>query len=610
MAYKPSIDDISEVEQKSGYKPSLSDISDPNKASDMSVILRGLLSGAAEPGRGLANLMASGLQKIPGAGKLVHQIPEQQTQMLSPAEQQSALGKGSEVVGQVAPALASGGLSGLAEEALPAAAQAATRGLAAPAASMAAYSAATSPDDRGSQAALGALGGAGGELLARGVGAIPGSLGRIVGGTRAPEEVKAAQAVVPKGVKMPLGDVADSPWLQNAYKITQGVFGSGANKPYEQLRSALGDSLSKADLPSPDKVGNVNQSVMDDMTRKYEALKDNTRAQYDALGRAADSMNVPLDKDGLNDSIKKALDSVSGKLATKSGKRQLSDAVSDLKSYQGDIKDFGTATDQISNLNQDLTDSRNAGNYQAYRLYTLAKNGLEKTIEDSAKNNPELYQQYLNAKNARITQGKMEMLDKKTESPFYKAYQKGATPGNLVDQYVKPSKGTQDFTNLTQQLSDHIDPETGKAILSKKISAPSVGKQLDNLSKFTPEQIHELAGSESAPHLNNLTEFNKYFPGAVNKAFEPKTGFLGEKVAQALQLAGGGFGAAHGVGTGGVSIAAPMLGARAIQSGMRSPSLRNAYIKSLEKGAKKPTSDLMRHLSAALMAQGLTQGGQ
>ena len=158
--------------------------------------------------------------------------------------------------------------------------------------------------------------------------------------------------------------------------------------------------------------------------------------------------------------------------------------------------------------------------------------------------------------------------------------------------------------------------EDGKKALAKAYLNPydntTLAKQMTKISKLSPTQRGLLFG-DKASVAHDLSKISNLYGEAKVANFTPKTGFPVGKIKQGMTelMAGVGLGATgsmmhipHAIPVSAALAAATPVYGQAMQHALRSNLLKDAYLKSISKGAKKsftPTGRIKRTAAIAAM---------
>ncbi len=408
----------------------------------------------------------------------------------------------------------------------------------------------------------------------------------VVRGRASPEQMRAAEGAIPKGLKMPIGDIANSPAMRRLYSLSQSLLGSGANKPYELLNKTMNEvkDVFQEDLGVSEK--DANELVYDEMLEGYQDSMTVTNDAYTSLGNLADEKDLPFDSSALNKTTETAMKELNKKMITTKAKELYQPAYDLLADFNNlpPMIDFSQAIEQLPVINDILKDASSGNNKPLMRSAMTVKKGLQKSIDDSAKNHPVLLTALTTAKDARKAQGKFEKLNKRDKTPFYKTYLKDGDPGKLISQYLKPSKKTDEMSGLLEQMTKFLPEEAKKAVGEEYFKDTTLSKFLKKTEDLSEKQRELLFGEEKAQTLQELDTLADTVPESRSAAFDPKTGYqsvrgfhAGMTIPYALyKLFSGDPTEAAFLAFGG-----PVLG-QLLQRGLRSDKLKEAYIKAVE----------------------------
>lgn len=410
-------------------------------------------------------------------------------------------------------------------------------------------------------------------------------------GNITPEEVEQNMKNIPEGIKIPLGNLINSPKLQRIQGILGAIPFSGAEKTSDQLNSFLNESLDNLKSNIPSNVDNANDYVFNEYKNRYEDAKEDTSNKFDQLSNSADNIsknnpNINFDDSSFKSSIKNALDEISPQLINKTSikaYKPITDFLNDFNNTP--INDFQTATNVGKSLNNIYRQYMDPSDGLMRRYINQAKSGLEQSIDDNAANYPELSDLRNQANSARKYQAQFENLPNGQLSPFYKIYNnpRVTDTGKFINSYLQPSKGLIDNSALTNSLTSKLSPETNNFIFSKYISPTgdeTIGQQLSNIEKLNDSQLTSLIGDKK-PLVDQLKTIKQIVPESTSPGFVPKTGYTGNKQLSLLAM-----------------IMHPYLGlgplaARMGTSALKSNTLRDLYLNSL-----KNTSNIQNNFSS------------
>lgn len=452
-----------------------------------------------------------------------------------------------------------------------------------------------------------------------GLGAVLGpALSKAVGARATLPQIEQTAAAVPPGIRAPVGDLVDSPLLKQAYGVLGGVIGSGANAPYTQLNEVLRDAQNKL-MEAPTDVPDANQYFYDAKSAAYKAAKDRTQNAYDNLAALGDQNNVPLDRSILNSEIEKAREPLSKEMITDEARRENTPLIAALDDYKDSpINTWSDGASQIKFLNRRIRALPGLENAQLRRIYTVVKDGLQKSMESSAQDTPELTDALNSAKSARIDQGKYEMLNKKQETPFYKVFSNQADPGDLIKKYIQKSTSTSDKSGLLASALHGVGDDARRAMGAAYLDHDSMAKFSKAINDLNQKQ-RNLLFEEQAPVAEQVANISKTFPRAKSPDFVPRTGETGSKAAQlgkamqAMGLLGGAYAAGHtGADVSDIlaTALAPTVGAYTGQQALRSNLLKNLYLRSLRKRAQGlPAISPVQRAQIRLALQGENNNG-
>jgi hypothetical protein len=419
--------------------------------------------------------------------------------------------------------------------------------------------------------------------------AIMQGIGKYLGRNVTPQEFQAAREAVPEGIKAPIGELAKSPRAKRDYGFTRSVAFSGADKPYMQMYDYLKGGIKK--LGGEDIPENTNEYIYGVLTKGYEELRGETDNAYEKLARYADKNKVKFDSTDYLQNIDSALSDIE-KNTTSESNLPLNESISDLyalstKTLQNfkntPIETFNDALKVRKNLNKIIKQRYNENDLESASYLERIKEGLDKSIQQSGREDPTFYGLHENARKARIKQGEMEKINRKDKSPFYKAWVKDGAPSDLIGQYLKTGEGkdySPELQNLTGYLSEKDKKILGSYYLNPKEDM-SIAKQVTKLGKLSPQQQQLLFG-QNAPLAANVSKLGNLYGEAKVADFVPKTGWSGSKALQALALVPGAAATTAGMPAAGAAAAILPLTGQLGQRFLRSDALKDAYARFLQ----------------------------
>lgn len=461
---------------------------------------------------------------------------------------------------------------------------------------------------------------------------------KVLGPRHSAAEMQAISEAAPKGAPVTLGAVSGNPVLKAASALADAFPLSGARRAYAKGHEAIKSQLAHA-LEGGTEAADPNQHLFDQLTQHYENLKANTHTQYENLKNLMSKEKRPVNHSILRQAIEPVLKDYKARLAKADAKKTghevygpviklLSDFMpskakphtfndlvaakimdefgspeekADFANQFGESPNSYSALDTKRKLiNAKLRDIDKARQPELHRAATIIKNGIDKTIEAHTKDSPELKRAHDRAQAARRKQGEMETLSYKSGSktPFFKHYIAQTDPMNLISQYVKP-KGArgEDYAALTKKLTDHLSDADKRLVANVLTHGKSEGEtgslhqQIKNLERYSPAQRKELFGKH-AEDIDKILAYTKAHPNVVR---------LPDSFLKKLKDYRGAREVIAGLMGIGLLKFAPQLIAPAVSStalaaglsrALRSPALRNLYIKGLPKYAKVPKAAL------------------
>lgn len=459
------------------------------------------------------------------------------------------------------------------------------------------------------------LGGAGAAIPEAAMGLI----GRYLGKNVTPEQFQSAREAIPANIKAPIGELAKSPSAQKAYGGTQSIAFSQADTPFNQLYNHLTEGVDSLTEGAP-KTQTPNQDLYSDMVKSHDKLKQITSDGYDDFAKTADENKIPFNRDTYDSYVDDKIENLKDEFERSGTAEDLdSKTLSTLETLKKDrVDDFKEANTQRQNINRTIKKNLSEDPTYSDKILLGAKEALDSSMRESAKVNPKILEKFLFAKNARIAQGKMEYLNDKEKTPFYKIRVKHGTPDNLINSYLKTGKN-KDYSPLLENMTNYLSDDGRKILANAHINPTedmSLAKKMTNINKLSPTQRDLLFG-EKAPIANNLSKISNIYGEAKVANFTPKTGWTGGKRLQAITELFAALGLSSTVG---VPHSAALATAAALpaygqltQRALRSEALKNAHMRYLQRAGKgaltksTPTGQAMR--TALLSLIGGNQNG-
>lgn len=427
------------------------------------------------------------------------------------------------------------------------------------------------------------------------------------GGQITAAELQARAALVPQGIHLPIGDIANSPAGKKLYSAPEAMIFSGANRPYEQLRAHVGGDV--ADLYAS-LGGHVPSETLDrELFEQYQGMHTSARLAknqaYDTLAAAADGEGIPFDRSAFDSAIAQNDTLLKGVTRTDTGKALYGDMLSLSKDMKAP-SEGGTAAlpnfQSASNLDQLLNAvyKKNLGQDGVANrtMVKTLKDGLRESMNVSSAGTPELMGLSQNAKDAYQHMLTLEQIQtrgaKPQISPFKQILDAGNrlggvyNTGGFVADYLKPDISNRNNTRLTRLLSQ-ISPQQRAQVAHQYLFRDDALKEvtpnavLGRFSKLSDFQKTALLPDGSAS-LESMGELKRVAPHAFSVDYIPKTGFTGAKGLQLGALGTGVLGsllAGHVTeGLGGA--AAYLATGQSVQRALRSRLLRELYLHSLQ----------------------------
>lgn len=590
-------------------------------AKQFKELIGGALEAGAKPLLPLEDLIAHGLNKILPKG--IIEEPSKYAQFLSPEEQQSSAAQVGGLVGDIAP-YAAADITAPAALAMmaPKLAKSGLARLAASSLAQGGVGAAEMPQSPIEGGILGTVGGALGHGISEAITKGPRFLANLFKGkTEGGADLTAAQfakeqAEKPdmlKDVQMPLGSEIRDPNFEKIYESLTGFPFTGTAKPYIKLKNLLQNTQNEI-LQGAGGTARGDQALFDKLKSAYLGQKEKTKAAYDLFANEADQSQLPINIDPYKNSYNEVIKEIDKKLESPGSERIWGPIKSEIQDYDPEknpIDSFAKARDVDQNLSHVQMEMKAPEQDKFKRLFNKLQNGLTNTFDESAGDAPaNLKELYSNAKNERIIQGQHERLDKTTKTPFWNIYRKNSNPVGIVSDYIKPSTKGEDYSYLLEDLLKKVpenEKENVKNILSSHYLSPknpddeiSLGELHNKLKVLNSKQRELLFGNRKGAVDDFVKVLSKY-PKAKNPTFVPQTGLTGAKTMGALGAFASSIYAGKEEGhpwLGALSIPLALMGARGLGSVLRSPALRNAYMRSLLKLEQPPSA--MRGLTGAL----------
>lgn len=572
-------------------------------------------------------------------------------QFLSPQEAQSTPGELGSTIGQILPYIGgeAAGVGALARLAPKLAEKAIPSALAA-IAPQAAVGALQDRQNPTIGALLGGAGGTAGHLLSKGIEKLPGALARLFPGRTAtgaslgaPEYAaeQAAQSPELQAIGMPLGEETRSGRANVLYKMLEAVPFSGGREPYQKLSDILHQN--KADiLSSTGSNQDADKTFYNNLSEQYEKHVGNVNNAYKQVDELAKDKNISFKDDAYRDAYKNVISELNEKIKEKGGQgtwgplkelmekeyapKKISSSLVDelgnpLVSKDSGIDSYEAARGAESNLNHSLLkmDSPDARKYKRY--FTIMKNGLNKSMEDSATGKgKQINDAIKNANKLRVKQNEFENLNETTPTPFFDRYWNKKDTAGLISDYVKPSLYGKDMSTRLEDVLEKVPDdkkEVTRSIMAAQYLAPKTeGEELSlgdlhNKLKSLNSKQRELLFKDKKEDVDKFVDMLNRHPRAKSADYVPQTGLTGAKIMGTLGAVGaGGIGYGYGEHANNPllqygSIPLALLGARTGVRALRSKALKDAYLRSLQRLGSGPgpiNQLLQRALSGAAPA--------
>lgn len=196
---------------------------------------------------------------------------------------------------------------------------------------------------------------------------------------------------------------------------------------------------------------------------------------------------------------------------------------------------------QVENLNEFIRRAPKENKHNEGLLKAM-RNTIESHLDEqfNKTDNEVLKALHENAKRARIAQGKLEFIGpfkKGIKTPFAA---KGAGLENVGKAYLKPASH-KDARKLGESLLDQLPTQEAREAAVRSAFAQGIeedefqtSKFLRELKKF-PKSMRERMFGKNAENVEDLLNYNRFFPGAQAPGYLPKTGAAGEKTREALK---------------------------------------------------------------------------
>lgn len=470
----------------------------------------------------------------------------------------------------------------------------------------------------------------------------------------APEQIEALQSVLPKGIKMPAGDLAQSTPLKKVQMVLQNIPLTGAEKGHEQLNKFVknyGEDFYN-NLKGSD-IDNLNDEVFNKISDNYEKNLNEYKSKRNEFLIKSDKAKIEPKlnnfKSALIENTLPIIDKLSPLREAEGLKPdQILKTGSLLNTLEPEDKaiahlynkyttklpaSFAGKGNSMQSLYEDLNKQGNilakGKNWNAYHAVKNMRENLLRDMESSMPESSSLAKDFrgLNTfyKNKVVPFRSTRIAGRDQATPFFKTYTtEDKDTGRFIDKYLKTGAQKDQYAqlhrllNLLPEKDDkelitayHLRPALAKVRDETKVS-PS--KLLSQYGKLGTTQKDILFGDKS-DDFEKLKTLKNSFPDVFNLDYSPKTGHLSAKVAglmgeliPGLTLAGMGH-----VVPGMAVAAAPILGGRLAARTLGSETLINLLKKQAKPAEKKALLRLLPLLRSGSLsaAQQLPQtGGQ
>ena len=325
----------------------------------------------------------------------------------------------------------------------------------------------------------------------------------------------------------------------------------------------------------------------------YKKLASKSSELYDKLGELGDQNNIKIPAYNFNSALDDAIKELSGR----SNKHEFEGAIKTLQNMKPDLSSditgrSGMNFSDIVKKRQELSKLKKPSMDPASRAVSEVafpiQKALDQDIENASSNSGirELSNLEKEARQTYAQKASMERFGIDQKTPFYK--REGA--GSFLSQYLKPSSGSLDLTEMLYPFTKHLSDDQKESVLASHLNElkdQSLESKIRELSKFSPNQINHLLG-EKAPLAHELIAKNLLLK---DKNFG-KSAALSPFLAKALGTAVGLGGLEEGVR--GHTLTAPLLAGALIASPilLRNKGVRNMILSSLEEALLGPQAQI------------------
>jgi len=450
--------------------------------------------------------------------------------------------------------------------------------------------AAISPEDQGTGAALGAIGGALGTAIPKAFNALKPSTiaGKYLGQGMTNEELKNALELT-KGTETSLGNVLNSPFLKNQYenvlsKVPFSGVSQSMQRTAEHIQNKAQDFISG--LLGHHEASHVKQTLQDSLKEAAKEAQSLKRKNYTKLNKMADESGLTVSRENFSNEAKNILDEIkeSPELLRKTDKS----VIDDLEHYAspGEYKlkhsniFRGKLGDEASHFYQN-------GATHEYGIYQRLKDALDTDIQESIhlKGTKELKDQYT----------KSQKFYKEHIAPFeepeiVKFTRKGGDSDLILSTFIK--SGTNDRAKLLSKLMDKIPKDKQNLVAYEFLSKAAKSGELEigQLRKLFkglgPNQkkvlFSDKAKLKELEDVINLYDKNKEAFSLLNN---PPTG---QRVTDYLPVATGlaGYSMGGPVGALAGAVGVPYA-ANALRKALTSEKIRNKTVNAILKGRER-----------------------
>jgi hypothetical protein len=464
------------------------------------------------------------------------------------------------------------------------------------------------PDDiKGSAelgGAIGAISPIAGKAAGYGLGAAKKGIANLtkkLGGSHSAEEVARnieALQTVGADKHMPLGEVINQPHLKGVSSSLALVPGSGQAKQYMNVGNAIkkttAGALKQMNPSGKENITSLSRHIIDEkLTPAWKAAEREKGKLYSDVEKIADLSNDKVDMSSYQKTAKDHLDEMTKFEGENKEFKDIYDdsLIESLKEARGskvdggDLRSFGAAFNLDRKINTALENAKSANNKSSIRVLRNLKTALNDDIDRSASTsaNKDLVSKWSEAK-GHFKENVLPFRNKEL-SDFLTGKKRAE---KLIPTFLKGGQFEQ--PELLETLTKHLDDKTKSRLAhhfltksSRNIAGTEEAKEGKILNTYASigDQVKEMLFSPEQRKKFDSALLTKKMAGLdLNQMINPKTGHMWARMA----------GLATGA-TGAIPIAA-----NAISRVLRSPKVREKYVKQLTEASKKGVKPKNVHL--------------